>query len=486
MKNTTYYDGGLPFAPDGDYMQKEFYSRISYARVLKFYLCHPSRFIGKLDIAAKNSTMIRPPYLGNLIYENANERFALTGKFSLWSTVKKTFMPAGLMFVILFFSFYLLVATYEFLAALKSGRDRYRAVYAGVFLMLWAIGITQFAVPVLCNGEADLAKHMLLYNICFDMMLISAVIWVLHKMVSLSGILKLRMSTLFIMPALIIMMTFLSSSRPIDLPDTVGTTAVNADQSVNMLKTGDLIEFGRYGGAGITWQVIGTDDEKLTLMAGRIICFKAFDAASGNDRYPERQKYGSNNWSTSTLRTWLNSDEERVDYGSKQPDTGHVWMGFNSYDREPGFLSAFTADEKRAIKAVTHKSILSVFDAGLKDGGKKYYFWTNSIQLIIQNYDDAFFQYVEDAVFLPDIRDIKNVYDKGLNCRRAYSETGAYSNYWLRTPYATRASFVRYVGSDGYVYHKDAYYGAMGILPVLCLDRSSLNISMKKGLKSNS
>lgn len=43
------------------------------------------------------------------------------------------------------------------------------------------IGIIQFIIPVICDGEADLSKHLFLFNVCFDIMFIYMVVWLIDS-----------------------------------------------------------------------------------------------------------------------------------------------------------------------------------------------------------------------------------------------------------------------------------------------------------------
>lgn len=584
LKETSYFDSGLPIASDSELLKKEFYNKLNFGMVLKFYLYHPLRFLEKLEVTAKNSMMIRPPYLGNFKFDDTGERFSFNNEFSLWSTLKKTYMPASLPYVATFFTIYFIVLLYEYRRAFKVIKDCHAVLQINMFLLLWLIGAAQFVIPVLGDGEVDLAKHMFSYNVCFDMMLISAVIWILSKFAALfqkykriagrdrhaavkyeltanmdkhtagkdrhavvkekhitarqqsydgsrcqlsrlniynslqkkqafiqvyykAGTKWVALTSLIILCSLSVMFfeDYIHSddrqhagntaliSAPTDITtkaditteadvttETDVTTQVHIQTEVNIsdeVDIGDYLKFGRYGGEDIVWQVIYKDSGQLMIMADKIIGFKSYDVARSNNENPDRKKYGSNNWETSALRTWLNSGDKTVDYGLQPPSASNVWKGRNSYADEPGFLYEFTKNERNIIKTITHKSIISSFDADSKEGGRTYYFWTNCIPLLVQNYNDAYYQTVIDKVFLLDVKELKEyVYDNGLKCRRvptAYAardsdvKMSRFMNYWLRTPYATRSSFVRYVGSDGYVYHKDAYYGDMGVLPVL-------------------
>lgn len=486
LKELSYYDPGLPIASDSDLLKKEFYNKVNFGMVLKFYLYHPQRFLEKLEVTAQNSMMIRTPYLGNLRFDNTGERFSFNNRFSLWSTLKKTYMPTSLLFVAIFFMLYLLVLLYEYIKSFRLKKGSHYVLQINMFLLLWITGAAQFVIPVLGDGEVDLAKHMFSFNICFDLMIISAVIWSISNITVLFQKHKLKPWALpAILSGLILIFSAAIMFEMVSIGNEERKQAASTREISPKADIGDYLKFGRYGGEDIVWQVINKNKNEIMIMADKIISFKPYDVIRSNDSNPDRKNFGSNNWGTSALRIWLNSAAKTVDYGLQAPNKANVWKGRNSYAQEPGFLYEFTDKEKNAIKTIAHKSIISTFDIDLKNGGDTYYFWTNCIPLLIQNYNNAFYQNVEDKVFLLDVKELKEyVYDNGLKYRKATTANaakslsvtpGQYVNYWLRTPYATRASFVRYVGSDGYVYHKDAYYGDMGVLPVLCVDIQSLS-----------
>jgi hypothetical protein len=483
LKEASFYDTGLPIASHSTLLENTFYNKISFFKVLKFYLYHPDRFIKKLEVTAKNSTMIRTPYLGNFLFEDTHERFNFSREFSLWSTFKKTYFPNSLGFIAAFFLLYLLVLLFEYYKAFKRTGDGYAVLKTNMFVLLWTIGVSQFFIPILGDGEVDLEKHMFLYNLCFDLMLISAVIWIVNGITKAMGILKSRISVKTIarwlkLSAGLFLITLLFS-----ISNTFSKTteaAADGRQLISSVSgTGTYLRFGRYGGEDLLWQVIDNDNGRIMLIADKIICFREFDTREESSRNMERKEFGSNDWETSDIRTWLNSDNETIQYKRAPEAAAEVWQMQGSYNAVPGFLYGFTKQEKDMIGTVPHKSILSIYDLHKKEGGSSYYLWTNCISLLMQNFERAYCQTVSDRVFLPDVREMKEcVFDNGLKYRKKALSQAAqkigissrqYVNYWLRTPYAARASFVRTIGSDGYVYYKDANCSNMGVLPVLCL-----------------
>ena len=143
------------------------------------------------------------------------------------------------------------------------------------------------------------------------------------------------------------------------------------------LKKGGYISLGSYMGEPIVWRCVGEDENGMLLISRDILCFKSFGYELGR-------------WDLSYLRTWLNSDDETVEWGETAPDEEHT--DSNAYADEPGFLTGFTEGEKALIKTVVNKSVVNqsqVADASL---GSAIHVYNSSGVLAdtIQNYSEAF------------------------------------------------------------------------------------------------
>lgn len=103
---------------------------------------------------------------------------------------------------------------------------------------------------------------------------------------------------------------------------------------------GDTVTLGTYNGEAIDWRVLrlSEDGKEAVLVSSKVLSMKAFDAAeSGKYNWKDSTDYwsqgseadtdltlqafvrGSNIWSTSNLRTWLNSSDEAVTYTDGAP-----------------------------------------------------------------------------------------------------------------------------------------------------------------------
>ncbi|MEO3946046.1 hypothetical protein [Gorillibacterium sp. CAU 1737] len=174
LAGTNYFQGNTVIPPDDPLLHRELYDKLSHADIVRYYLLHPFRFVQKLENAARNAMMIRPYYLGN--YEKAAGKppGSLSFTFSSWSEFKHRTLPNTLGFTTAVFAFYLAGV----LARRRQTRDRRGRIHLEVLLLLPAIAAFSLVTPILGDGEADLGKHLFLFNACFDAMLVVMALWI--------------------------------------------------------------------------------------------------------------------------------------------------------------------------------------------------------------------------------------------------------------------------------------------------------------------
>jgi hypothetical protein len=295
---------------------------------------------------------------------------------------------------------------------------------------LFLTTISQFVLPVIGNGEADLQKHMLLFNICFDMMILVGTLWLFNN--------NKNTVVIKMIPVTAVSLIILFLIAPLN----------TADKKNMPLETGDYIQFGSYKQKPLKWIVLNYDNNNGYLIWSENSIEKMeFDL---KDEQIKENKYGSNYWESSDIRNYLNSD----------------------------FKNSFSSKEKEIINKIQLKNVLTYNNIQIKDGGNKPYFWTAITSYVDQNYDvDAYYKNSEDEIFLLDTFQLKNyVYDNNINYKKN-------TRYWLRTPYYSNTSMVRIVGEDGLVYHKDANVKA-GIIPALYINEN-IEIKTGNGTKNN-
>lgn len=173
LAGTNYFQAGTAIPQNAPSLKGDFYDRISHFDVLLFYLGHPGRLVDKMEYAAENGMSIRPYYLGNFEKAEGEKRGALSYRFSGWSEFKHRFVPNRLWFLVAFAAAYLTIVCLEWRRA-ETRRGRIKAEF---FMLLALTAIFAFLIPILGDGQADMGKHLFLFNVCFDMMAVTAVVW---------------------------------------------------------------------------------------------------------------------------------------------------------------------------------------------------------------------------------------------------------------------------------------------------------------------
>ena len=183
LAGTNYFQKDTAIPQDDPKLRREVLSRLSHADIVIYYLRHPDRLIEKLEKAAGNGTQIRPYYLGNFDRSAGKPPRALAAEFSAWSSWKARHLPANLIFFAVCFACYFAVLAVWWLLS-SSRRTRLGLEVMAVVALAGAFSLV---IPVLGDGEADLAKHLFMFNVCFDMMVVSAVAALIYGLAYLAA-----------------------------------------------------------------------------------------------------------------------------------------------------------------------------------------------------------------------------------------------------------------------------------------------------------
>ncbi|MBR2590931.1 MAG: hypothetical protein IKE65_08405 [Clostridia bacterium] len=115
----------------------------------------------------------------------------------------------------------------------------------------------------------------------------------------------------------------------------VKPTAYAAEQETAhsvTIKNNQYLFFGAYNDEPILWRVLEVKGGKTLLLSENVITFKAMNAADAHHRY------GSSDYESSTIKQWLNSTGT-VEYTRAVPSKENVYLSYNAYAEESGFLS---------------------------------------------------------------------------------------------------------------------------------------------------
>ncbi|RKP45471.1 hypothetical protein D7Z26_25780 [Cohnella endophytica] len=183
LAGTNYFQKDTAIPQKDPVLRREVLERLSHKDIAIYYLKHPSRFMQKLDRAAENSMFIRPYYLGNYDESAGKPPGTISYAYSGWSQWKLSHMPKNAVaYMILFLAYF---AGLGFLWWRNPSRKLRLAVETLAVIALAAV----FAciVPLIGDGEADLGKHLFMFNVCFDMMGISIVTGAFYGIAKLLG-----------------------------------------------------------------------------------------------------------------------------------------------------------------------------------------------------------------------------------------------------------------------------------------------------------
>jgi hypothetical protein len=237
--------------------------------------------------------------------------------------------------------------------------------------MLLFMAVSQFILPVIGNGEADLAKHMFLFNVLID----SIIFLMVSEGIKVLCSLKLRKDHIKNYAILLIGAVLLASALFF----------------ITRQQAPKTIIFGQYENKKLVWDIAQETDKYYLLIAHDIIAQKPFD------------NQPNNLWNESEIRIWLNSNDKN------------------------GFLEQFSQDELNRMIKVEMKSVVSpVFDKKWTVGTQQLY-WSALPGDTMQNYADAYGIIEKEQVFLLSVKDWEQyTFDKKKD--KAYWLRTPYSN----------------------------------------------------------
>lgn len=298
--------------------QTLFFDRISQIGVLKYYLTHPAFFAEKLDISAEAALPLRPTYLTNIHLPSQQADLLFDYRMNVWESIRKRFSG----FASLFLCLILVLSAANVVALLRRKASLY-SILLRLALMGAAAG--QFTVPIVSNGNADLQKHMFLFNVHLDILII----------VLLLDNLDFKSRTFrrvgIVTAAFLIVISF-HRSRP------------------------EMLTLGRIDGKPIKWYVLEKNNDWVKVIAKDALYRSAYDETS-ND-YTKAIIHESLNanyidkWFTQDERNRIRNAEYYAicnDNNSQQADAGdrpHYWFSPIKYvvqDSDRAFRIKYSA-----------------------------------------------------------------------------------------------------------------------------------------------
>lgn len=171
LQETIYFNNVLNINPTSDKFKKEFLEKYSVTKVLKFYIAHPQIFLKMIRYSIENGYSIKNKVIGNYEKSEGKPPAAQTKFFTLWSTIKERFIPHNLFLTISLAAVYFFCATRRYIEAIKN-KDINTRLFEEVFLYVFLVGVSQLLISILGAGDADLGKHVFMFNVSFDFVLV--------------------------------------------------------------------------------------------------------------------------------------------------------------------------------------------------------------------------------------------------------------------------------------------------------------------------
>ncbi len=159
----------------------QFYQKVSLFKIVLFYLVHPHDWIKALQISQNAAFTLRPSYLGNFTFQAHRGAGTLSQRFDFWRIVRAK-LPHSLYFWLLEMVGIVGVT----IAILRFRRNKKAVLMAWVVLMMACFALAQWSIPFMGEGENELVKHLFLYDVLFDALLVTVVgygIWQIERLV---------------------------------------------------------------------------------------------------------------------------------------------------------------------------------------------------------------------------------------------------------------------------------------------------------------
>ncbi len=156
LDGSIYYERYPVVDVEGEALKTDFFPKYNFISIAAHYLTHPGDLFAMLNRAAQNAYTLQPDAIGNFERSAGREPAQKAAFFTLHSTLKNSVVPKTVGFVVIWLTSVLGL----------SFKDRWRTL---VLACVMLAGISQVGVSIIGAGDADLSKHIFLYNVAFDL-----------------------------------------------------------------------------------------------------------------------------------------------------------------------------------------------------------------------------------------------------------------------------------------------------------------------------
>ncbi|MEI7832662.1 MAG: hypothetical protein WCJ56_05650 [bacterium] len=161
LAGTHWFTPNIPIREES--FKRDFFDKIGYGTILKFYTTHPVRMIETANRGAIASFSSRPGHMGNYEKAAGYPPKAKSDKFSYWSSWKENLPGAFKAPFLIIFSF-LNVIVWWFRNRYYAADSQERAV-GYVHLTLIIAAFMEFFIVILGDGGGEIVHHMLIFTV---------------------------------------------------------------------------------------------------------------------------------------------------------------------------------------------------------------------------------------------------------------------------------------------------------------------------------
>ncbi|MDD7794830.1 glycan biosynthesis hexose transferase WsfD [Clostridium sp. 'White wine YQ'] len=171
--------------------EEDFYNKISSGKLIRFYITHPLRLVKGMEYTANNAFSTGTK-LGKYSKSYSSTPINSFNRFTLWSFLRNNMLPKNLVFISLIYIFAIISSLFIYIKR-KHLEDLKHKIQ--LFWSILFIGILQFPMPFIGNGQADTTKQLFLFNFTFDIVLIVMITYISHFIFNNKKVYKNRSSS---------------------------------------------------------------------------------------------------------------------------------------------------------------------------------------------------------------------------------------------------------------------------------------------------
>lgn len=179
LAGTNAYTEGTPRTLETPEFMDKFYKNTTRGKIILYYLRHVDQLWKGMEITADRSFDNQQGMYGNYLLSEGFAPSAHETGITWYNQLKTAVYPKSFLFLVLYYLIYF--GSILWLLVKKRPKNPMR-----LWLMLFVLilGVLQYPLPYLGNGEADIAKQLYVFNMTFDFSLLGAVWTGLRKLLS--------------------------------------------------------------------------------------------------------------------------------------------------------------------------------------------------------------------------------------------------------------------------------------------------------------